>query len=67
MGENKVSLILKFFKIQLEHPTKGDCVSACQKDLHNLEINQTFEEIKNMPTISFKKLVKLKKMPSNIC
>ena len=41
-----------------EQPTKEDWVSAWQKDPDNLEINQTFEEIKNMPTISFKKLVK---------
>ena len=58
MGENEDSMIFKFFKLQLDQPTKGDWVSACQKDLDNLEINQTFEDIKNMPTISFKKLVK---------
>ena len=60
MGENEDSMIFKFFKLQLEQPIKGDWVSACQKDLHNLEINQTFDEIRNMPTISFKKLVKAK-------
>jgi hypothetical protein len=58
MGENEDSMIFKFFKLQLEQPIKGDWFSACQQDLHNLEINQTFDEIKNMPTISFKKLVK---------
>ena len=60
MEQNEDSMIFKFFKLQLEQPTKGDWVSSRQKDLHNLEINQTFEEIKNMPTISFKKLVKSK-------
>ena len=47
--------MIKFFKLQLEQPIKGDWVSDWQQDLHNLEINQTFDEIKNMPTISLKK------------
>ena len=37
-----------FFQVQQQNPTKGDWVSECRKDLTELEIHKTFEEIRKI-------------------
>ena len=39
-------MILRFLNLQFEKPTKGDWASSCIKDLSDLKINMTLEEIK---------------------
>ena len=55
-------MIHKVFKATCEHPIKNDFVQTCQKYLETLEINMTFEEIKQMSEFKFKKMVKQKTM-----
>jgi hypothetical protein len=40
------SSLNKFFKLQIEFPTRGDWASRVIKDLQELEIEENFEEIK---------------------
>ena len=58
LDENAESIVSQFFKLQLQHPTKGDWVSTCRSDLKEMEIELTFQEIKNMSKESFAKLIK---------
>ena len=58
LEENEESQIYKFLKLQQNNPTKGDWVSTCLKDLSNLKIYESIEEIKKMPKKEFKKLIK---------
>ena len=48
LHEENHSLIKKFLKIQLQQPTKHDWGTQIMKDLDELEINLTIEEIENM-------------------
>ena len=48
----------RFFKLQENHPIKGDWVSTCLRDLTELRISESIEEIKNMPRKIFKNLIK---------
>ena len=58
LDENAESIVSQFFKLQLQHPTKGDWVSTCRSDLKEMEIELTFQEIKNMSKESLTKLIK---------
>ena len=58
LHEDDESLINKFFKLQLKSPSRGDWASLCLKDLKELRISESMEEIKLMPQSQFKKLVK---------
>merc|ERR1712115_312881 len=46
--------------LQLNNPLKGDWVTTCLKDLAELEINYSFEEIRNMTKHKFKNIIKSK-------
>ena len=48
----------RFFYLQLESPTKGDWGSTCIKDLKELNIPESLEEIKLMTNSKFKNLIK---------
>ena len=50
-------LIFKFFKAQLRNPSKGDWTEIIQKDLIDLEISDSFEEIAKLSKNVFKKKV----------
>ena len=60
LDESEESLVLKFFKLQLQEPTKNDWVSTCKKDLEELNISLKFEEIRMMSKENFSKIVKSK-------
>ena len=52
------SIISRMFKLQLENPTRGDWASTCLKDLENLNLKLTLEQIKSMKKEKYKSLVK---------
>ena len=60
LEQSASSLISKFFRLQQEEPSKGDWVSQCLKDLKELKVNQTFQEIKVMPKIKFANILKIR-------
>ena len=60
LNQNENSQIYKFFRLQLDYPTKGDWVSRCLIDLSELKIKKTLNEIKQMPRIKFKNLIKIR-------
>ena len=60
LGEEETSMVAKFFKLQLKYPIKGDWVSTCRKDLKEMKIELTLNEIRTMPKESFSKLIKSK-------
>ena len=60
LDENEQSLVFKFFKLQLQQPTKNDWVSTCKKDLEEMKINLKFEEIRMMSKENFANIVKSK-------
>ena len=53
-------MLSKFFKTQLEHPTKRDWTESIKKDMSDLKINLSFSEIKSKSSLSFKNMVKIK-------
>ena len=57
LQENKDSLINKFLKIQIKTPTKQDWGSLVVKDIEDLDINLTLDEIENLSKRAFKKIV----------
>ena len=58
LQEDYNSQVYRFFKLQENHPIKGDWVSTCLRDLAELRISESIEEIKNMPRKIFKNLIK---------
>ena len=46
LEEKSDSMINRFLNLQFDKPTKGDWASSCIKDLSDLKINMTLEEIK---------------------
>ena len=58
LHEKPDSMIHKFFKLQMENPTRGDWVSSCFKDLEFLKIKMTLEEIKNVSLNRFRNILK---------
>ena len=58
LKEDENSQIFRFFKLQLHNPVKGDWVSSVLKDLSELEIYESLEEIRNMTKNKFKNMVK---------
>ena len=58
LEQNEESLLSKFFKLQLEQPTRGDWASTCIQNLKELSINLSLLEIKLMTKQNFKKILK---------
>jgi hypothetical protein len=58
LEEDDTSLLSKFFKLQLEFPTKGDWATTCMNDLKELNILNSLEEIKLMSKHAFTKMLK---------
>ena len=52
------SLLNKFFKLQLDFPTKGDWASTCMNDMKELNIHKSLEEIKLMSKNEFTQILK---------
>ena len=49
---------ISFFKFQQNNPNKGDWVSTVIRDLSDLKIFETFEEIRAMTRNNFRNLIK---------
>ena len=60
LNESNESLIRKFYELQVKKPTKGDWASICVKDLNQLGLNLSTEEIRNMKRKQFKNMLKEK-------
>ena len=58
LHEDENSLIHQFLITQAENPNKSDWIFTVTNDLENLEINLSFEDIKNTSKSVFKQLVK---------
>ena len=58
LSQKEHSQIFMFFKLQKESPIKGDWVSTVMKDLSDLRIYETMDEIKEMSRNKFKNLIK---------
>ena len=58
LQQDPSSMIFKFFELQVSNPTRGDWVSACIKDLKELRITESLEEIKQMSKMKFNKMLK---------
>ena len=58
LEEDDSSLLNKFFKLQLDFPTKGDWASTCMNDMKELDINKSLEEIKLMSKNEFTQILK---------
>ena len=54
------SLIFRMLKLQLEKPTRGDWASSCRKDMENIDLKLTLEQIKSMKKEKYKSMVKEK-------
>ena len=52
------SRILKFIKLQIRSPTRGDWATSCVQDLKDLEIDRSFEEIQSLTKNQFNKIIK---------
>ena len=57
LDQESSSLISKNFIAQKESPTKGDWVTFVRKLLQDMEINYTFEDIRNMKKRTFRNIV----------
>ena len=55
---NPESMIYKFIMVQHKHPTRGDWVSSCLRDLRYLDINFSLEEIQVLKKTEFRKILK---------
>ena len=58
LEQSEEALLRKFFQLQIDEPTKGDWGSQCIIDLQELEITETFDEIKEMSKTKFTRLRK---------
>ena len=45
-------------KLQIENPTRGDWASTCKKDLKELNLNFSLDDIKYMSKIKFSQILK---------
>ena len=57
LQQSETSMISNFFKLQTEQPSRGDWASSCGKDLKDLDIALSFEEIKILSKQKFTKII----------
>ena len=60
LDENEQSMVGNFFKLQIDQPVKGDWVSTVRKNLKEMNIGLTWNEIRMMSKDSFLKVIKTK-------
>ena len=60
LQQEENSMMSKVFKATRENPIQGDFVKTCTEYLETLDIELSFEEIRNMTKYEFTKLEKLK-------
>ena len=59
LEQNEHSLLKKVFDTQVKFPSKGDWASDIKNTLKELDINKTFEELKNMSKKNLASIVNL--------
>ena len=67
LNESEDALIHEVFNAQCTSPVKGDWVLTVKQDLADLDINLTFEQIKNTSKQGFKDIVKEKVKHAAFC
>ena len=58
LNQSEESMIVKFFKLQIESPVKGDWAATCLENLNYLQIEESLEEIKEMSDHKYKRILK---------
>ena len=58
LNQNEDSMLGQFFRAQCDSPTRGDWVSSVQQDMHDLELEMTFDQIKAYSQEAFKDIVR---------
>ena len=58
LNEEKMSLIHQVLQAQMKNPSKNDFILTVKKDLKELNIHLSMEDIKNLSKESLKKFVK---------
>ena len=58
LSDKEDSLLSNVFRAQVDYPVKGDWVNTIKKDLEELEMNLSYEEIKRNTKEQFKRIVK---------
>ena len=58
LEQSEESLLKKFFNLQLQFPTQGDWVKSCLSDLMELNIQESFDEIRIMTKNKFRNILK---------
>ena len=58
LDQNEESYVKRMFHLQLENPKRGDWASTCIKDLKELGVNKSFEEIGAMTKPQYSTLIK---------
>ena len=53
-------MLFKFFETQRKYPVKDDWTSQVQKDIEDLNVDMSLEEIKKKSEYSFKRYIKIK-------
>ena len=64
LQQEKTSMVYRVFQATCKNPIKNDFVKTCEKYLQTLGIVLTFEEIREMSTFTFKKIVREKSQVS---
>ena len=60
LNEKDDSMLKQFLRAQCENPVKGDWVTTVLDDLQELDIKQNFDEISEIPKVTFKNIVNSK-------
>ena len=60
LQQDPESTISKMYQLQIENPKRGDWASTANKNLQDLKINLSNEEIRKMPRSTFNNLVRNK-------
>ena len=55
LSQKSEALVLRFFTAQLENPIKGDWISNIKKIMTEVDMKETFEEIKTIKKKTLKK------------
>ena len=58
LQEDKSSLLHRFFKAQLNHPTKGDWCQSVKKNIEDLKLDLNFNQIEHMKKEDLQKIIK---------
>ena len=60
LHQDEHSLLYRFFMAQLNNPMKGDWATEVLEDIEYLDLKLELEDIKNMSTSRFRRIVKTK-------